>query len=832
VVYKGYLFPFGNRASLVKVTERKFTPTTQVHIVASAIAFSTGIKDQLSRLKINPNEISLLNKALTEQYISIASSLLFECDGVKVTLAGKLINNKTVAYLPLVKKSIDAVKVGQGVSIATINTVTGTIQETFRNKLTELIPSVTGTSTIIKTGNIAYLFQRMYIVVREPVKDYLSTSREIYRQWPFSSIHIKTVVTPDLGDPAQSDVLAYGQSMFWPRVGNKDFPFVISAEDYNGNITEFTAPLIFIENPQAKGVAVKEAILDYEKNTDTETKERYERPIFGQSVLFADGGTTPEKTTFETESISFDAKYHDRSAESNPDQPFFDPVIKESVIKMPALKNMLGNSPIVTISYSPTYIANGFDGNKNKGEVFVEVKSTSAVDFNSSGDKAGGLIKPNIQISGLSRALGPVGGNLSSLYTGTFNPTEFFKGIDAKIFGAIDLWSILKTINDFTTVYDKIMKMLPKLEDNTKTGGKDLLLFEWKPAMQDWNNLFIASDKGKTAEMQITVAIRNFVKPVSGTVIQSDFEIICSLENFRINLIGSDKSFILIGFEMIGFHSSKGRAPVVDVKMSEIQFVGVLSFVEGLRGLIPKDGFSKPAGTGSTPPGSEKKSGFSLDVTEKGICSSFSLSLPNIAIGMFSLENLSLGAAFTLPFISDPLSFRFNFCERQSPFLLTVSMLGGGGFFAITLNPAGVQLLEASFEFGAKLSVNFGVASGGVHIMAGIYYKMEMATNTASLTGYLSLGGEVSVLGIINASIELYLSLTYEFSSGKVVGRATLTIEIEILFFSVCVQISCERKFAGSNGDPTLAALMDPYRDPEDGVTIVDPWRDYWEAFE
>ena len=46
------------------------------------------------------------------------------------------------------------------------------------------------------------------------------------------------------------------------------------------------------------------------------------------------------------------------------------------------------------------------------------------------------------------------------------------------------------------------------------------------------------------------------------------------------------------------------------------------------------------------------------------------------------------------------------------------------------------------------------------------------------------------------------------FETGKCVGRADLTIEIEVFIFSGSVTISCERKFAGSNGDPTLRQLM------------------------
>ncbi len=261
------------------------------------------------------------------------------------------------------------------------------------------------------------------------------------------------------------------------------------------------------------------------------------------------------------------------------------------------------------------------------------------------------------------------------------------------------------------------------------------------------------------------------------------------------------------------FTASSSKKPDINVVISEIEFVGILSFVQALKQVIPLDGFSDPP---------------AIEVDAEGIKGGFSLALPNIAFGVFSLTNLSLGAGFSIPFVGKPLSVRFNFCERESPFHLTVSMFGGGGFFAITVDPHDVQILEAAFEFGAELSIDFGVASGGVSIMAGVYYRME--SGDASLTGYFRLYGEVSVLGIISASIELYLELRYEFSSGKCVGKATLTIEVSVFMFSISVSITCERKFAGSNGDPSFKELMAPYIDPVSSLP-VEPWNEYCAAF-
>ena len=48
-----------------------------------------------------------------------------------------------------------------------------------------------------------------------------------------------------------------------------------------------------------------------------------------------------------------------------------------------------------------------------------------------------------------------------------------------------------------------------------------------------------------------------------------------------------------------------------------------------------------------------------------------------------------------------------------------------GGFFALGVSAAGVEEIEASIEFGGNISLNLGVASGGVYVMAGVYFKMS-----------------------------------------------------------------------------------------------------------
>jgi hypothetical protein len=284
-----------------------------------------------------------------------------------------------------------------------------------------------------------------------------------------------------------------------------------------------------------------------------------------------------------------------------------------------------------------------------------------------------------------------------------------------------------------------------------------------------------------------------------------------SLNNFKVNLFG----FIVLWFEQLIFDGRSGQKPDVTVEMREgddaVQFGGPLEFVNALRRYIPSDGFSDPP---------------ALMVTPSGISASYSLTLPAVEVGVLALSNASLGASFNLPFDSNPASVRFNFSERHQPFSLTVSLLGGGGFFAIGVTAEGVREIEAALEFGAAIAIDLGVASGGVEVKAGIYFHwLEPVPNKGSveLAGYVRIHGELSVLAIISVSLTFNLQLGYLKQGGKAVcyGEATLTVEIEILMFSVSVSVSCRREFAGGESDPKFIELV-----PTQAI-----WQEYCEAF-
>ncbi len=339
---------------------------------------------------------------------------------------------------------------------------------------------------------------------------------------------------------------------------------------------------------------------------------------------------------------------------------------------------------------------------------------------------------------------------------------------------------------------------LPLLKHGQMPTAIDTTL-TWSPHLQDFAP-FKALDKFLSVTATIHI-------PLDGSSDPS-FSIVGTLGKIGIDLA----DIIYVGFAGLTFSASSGQKPDVTVPDPGVvlQFEGPLSFVNDLKDAIPADSFTDPP---------------FVDITADGVEAGFTFDLPSLGVGIFSLDNISLGAKVTIPFIgSSPAQVYFNFCTREHPFILTVSMLGGGGFFGISLGLDGLDMLEASFEFGAELSLDFGIASGSVSIMAGIYFKMEKSPKDQTiLTGFVHIHGDVEVLGgIISASIDVELDLTYEKDGPdtKVVGEATLTISVHIVFFSITVSASVQRQFSGSHNDPTFA----------DQVTETN-WEDYLLAF-
>ena len=192
----------------------------------------------------------------------------------------------------------------------------------------------------------AYLRQRMFIVVREPVRTFGSSGLKTSglgggldglsydRMMPFEAVRITTLVSPNLDPPENSEVLpGVKQSCFWPHVGHQPFRFHLVATDIDGNRAEWTLPLIFIgkeitdaEFSQPESTPIRTVAEKYEAAVD-----RTEIDLHGQKVAFAESAA-PDDTAFETDTLTWGVQIPEDSVYDNLDwrKPRFYPVVRKA----------------------------------------------------------------------------------------------------------------------------------------------------------------------------------------------------------------------------------------------------------------------------------------------------------------------------------------------------------------------------------------------------------------------------------------------------------------------------------------------------------------------
>jgi hypothetical protein len=353
--------------------------------------------------------------------------------------------------------------------------------------------------------------------------------------------------------------------------------------------------------------------------------------------------------------------------------------------------------------------------------------------------------------------------------------------------------------DDFNQLFQAAQQALDVVRDMT-------VKIEWQPKVgsfgpSGWTIFRPATQHALTLMMEVRA---------KATDSQSaGVDLSCRIDHFDICIgqtsdgNGGTQGIVGLQFDHISLDVPAGHKPDVDVKINGITFGGPLSFLETLKKLIPMDGFSDPP---------------YVHVTADGIKAGFTLQIPNVAVGMFSLENLAISAELDVPFFTtgsagSALTFTFSFCDKDHPFVITVSLLGGGGYFTVTLTPNGLQHLEASISVGAQLAINLlDIAQGSVSIMAGITFTIDDSSGTedVSLTAFLRLHGELDILGIITISITLSVSMTFDFTHKMIVAEAEIHVEVSIVFFSINVDLPFRKEFHSCNNDPTLRQLMPP----------------------
>lgn len=659
---------------------------------------------------------------------------------------------------------------------------------------------------------LAYLVQRQYVAVLPATRNYAASAAEPYlgRQNPLRQVTLTTLATPPL-DPMSPDAAVgnfpgsdTGQDdmVFWVRVNHADYPFAYTAADTEGRRAYFEAGAIFVSEPvaldsssAAKVGAAYAAAPSFRRS-----------PSFsGQLLAFADPGDQPGSTAQHVDSLQLGGSLAE--VPPGPGEPWFFPYAAAANLRLPGAEALAGKSlGSIPFVISPNYYQTNFKS--GVAQVFLELApGNQPAPLSFPPQHSGGIATPNLGITGLARDLGPVAGDVQSLLAGQFDPKAFFSQVgtevEAKLLGAISLWEIVAPAGlpksppgASATGQAPAIQSTLVYPNNDPSQPPDALqtTLDWSPIVKgDSAGFFVPGNGGQLA------VHAELYTPIKSPQ-QTTYSIKGNLNGFDLVLFGNASRDIEIHFKGLSFSFATGAKTQISPDIAGVTFQGPLSFVQAFEQFFASLG------------------GPTINVGAAGIEASYSVALPSVSAGVFSLSNLALSGKLNIPFDNSPVRLRVGFCTRENPFLLAVDLFTGGGFFGVSLGADGIELLEVSLEFGASASVNLGVASGGVSIMAGIYFALQtMPSNSVQLTGFLRADGNLSVLGIINISMEFYLGLTY-LDPGQAYGTATVTVEVSVLCFSKSISVTMTKTIGG--GDPTFCQA----------ITQRD-WQDYCLAF-
>ncbi len=301
---------------------------------------------------------------------------------------------------------------------------------------------------------VAYLIQRFFIVVGEPVKTYPAIGQPFKgRAMPFSAVRIITTKSPDILDPFENknkiteieQANKIGASAFVPKTSiNGKAEFVqfkwVGIYPDGRETEEMESPFVVVDNTLVHdAIGVKQTHAYYNSLVGEIDESIRTAKVFDQRIKYAPE-TKAGATEFRTKIWLMGIQARDLSEESeivaaNPDaafvmdavmegadQPPFYPTFEKAQIEIQSLNTMNGMTQGYTdVSYDLHYLRYGFAPGRNDAEIFLtllDIKSNYLKVENRS-NASGGLATPNNRVSSISRLKGPVGGSNESVMPNT-----------------------------------------------------------------------------------------------------------------------------------------------------------------------------------------------------------------------------------------------------------------------------------------------------------------------------------------------------------------------------------------------------------------------------
>lgn len=341
------------------------------------------------------------------------------------------------------------------------------------------------------------------------------------------------------------------------------------------------------------------------------------------------------------------------------------------------------------------------------------------------------------------------------------------------------------------------------------TGEAFYAEYRWQPEMKGSNitvipKLLTVNVNNPSNALTVTTRLeRPFDTKMTATM-----NSVARFENFEVVVA----SMIGVGFKYLEFRTGSSQKTDVKVELESpvpISFMGPLSFVNSLQSIIPGTGFS---GDGPyidlTPTG--VTAGFSISVPsiEVGICSIANISLGASVTLPFTGDPLLLAFNFCTrenPFLLTVSCFGGGGFFRLVTSLQRIETVEAAFEFGASLS------LNVGVASGS-VSAMGGIYFKSEHaVIDGFDANIVVLTGYLRLNGRLSIIGLITVsLEFYLAFTANFISKNGKDVVDKLVGEATLKVKVEVLFFSKTVSVTVRRELQGADADPKFTEMIYP----------------------
>lgn len=482
----------------------------------------------------------------------------------------------------------------------------------------------------------------------------------------------------------------------------------------------------------------------------------------------------------------------------------FLPKLEHVEVELPAVRALLPEQARrIALTYTQAFLR-GTEIPRVPLKVLDEANRIG-LSFQKVADRSGGLVSPAFAVDAISRELGAVAAGalppgLTDALPGdlpSFDLDSVYR--DATLLG-FPLTSLIKKAANGLPVSTPAPAIAQLFEGGVPNG----VSMTWTLQL-DQHGPFRPGDDSRLV--------------LTATATRAERTTTCTVNNFRLVLPpdGVAEGLLTLKFDKVAFTQHDDQAPHLDIEGLSVGFGGALKLLQALQDEL--ESFLHLPDNRPT-----------VRASEKGVTATYSLSVPSIPAGAFLIRNITMRAGLDVPFDGAPVSVSLSFATRDNPFDVTILAFGGGGYIDLTLGPEGLRRLEASLDFLASLEVDFVVARGEVHAIAGVRFTEE--AGSIAIDGFIRIGGSVEVLGLVSVAIELVVELEYEERDGQptLVGSATLVLDVDVTLFSETVEIESGEWVLVGGG----------HSSPEDGTgpavataeeDRLGEWKRYRDAF-